>query len=269
MAAGQRGKAEELRRLHSAPELLVLVNVWDVASARVVAGAPGCRAIATASWSIAAALGFRDGEQLSREDMLAAVGRIAAAVDQPVTADLETGFGASPAEVAQTIAGAVEAGAVGCNLEDGIDDREAPLRPVAEHAERVAAARAAGERAGVPIVINARTDVYIDRVGAPEARLDMALERGRAYLEAGADCIFVPGLAELDTLERLVRDLRSVSVLAGAHGPALDDLQRIGVTRVSFGPGPMGVAMAALRDTAVKLLSGGAPPETLAWRPPA
>ena len=83
----------------------------------------------------------------------------------------------------------------------------------------MAAARAAGERAGVPIVINARTDVYIDRVGAPEARLDMALERGRAYLEAGADCIFVPGLAELDTLERLVRDLRSVSVLAGAHGP--------------------------------------------------
>ena len=127
MAAGQRGKAEELRQLHSAAELLVLVNVWDVASARVVAGAPGCRAIATASWSIAAALGFRDGEQLARDDMLAAVGRIAAAVDQPVTADLEAGFGASPAEVAQTIAAAIEAGAVGCNLEDGVEDREAPL----------------------------------------------------------------------------------------------------------------------------------------------
>src|SRR3954471_20876142 len=119
MAAGQRGKAEELGRLHSAPELLVLVNVWDVASARVVAGAPGCRAIATASWSIAAALGFRDGEQLPREDMLAAVGRIAAAVDQPVTADLETGFGASAAEVARTIAGAIEAGARGGDLPVG------------------------------------------------------------------------------------------------------------------------------------------------------
>jgi 2-methylisocitrate lyase-like PEP mutase family enzyme len=268
MAAGQGGKAEELRRLHRAPELLVLVNVWDVASARVVAGAPGCRAIATASWSIAAALGFRDGEQLPRDDMLATVGRIASAVDQPVTADLETGFGATPADVAQTIASAIEAGVVGCNLEDGVDDREAPLRPTAEHAERVTAARVAGERAGVPIVINARTDVYIERVGAPEQRFEMALDRGRAYREAGADCVFVPGLAELDTIERLVGELRSVSVLAGAHGPALDDLQRIGVARVSFGPGPMGVAMAALRDTAVKLLSGGAPPETLGWRPP-
>jgi len=129
----QRAKAEELRRLHMAPELLVLVNVWDVASARVVAGTPGCRAIATASWSIAAALGYRDGEQIPRDDMIAAVGRIAAAVDQPVTADLETGFGATPAEVAQTITAAIEAGAVGCNLEDGVDDREAPLRPAAEH----------------------------------------------------------------------------------------------------------------------------------------
>src|SRR4051812_6187970 len=219
MAAGQRGKAEELRDLHSAPDLLVLVNVWDVTSARVVAGAPGCRAIATASWSIAAALGHRDGEHLPREDMLAAVRRIAAAVDQPVTADLETGFGATPDDVAETIAGAIEAGAVGCNLEDGVDDRAAPLRPVTEHAERVAAARAAGERAGVPLVINARTDVYIDRVGAPEERFDMALERGRAYLEAGADCIFVPGLAELDTLERLVPGGRSLSGAAGARPP--------------------------------------------------
>src|SRR3954449_9600077 len=116
MPTGQRGKAEELRRLHTAPELLVLVNVWDVASARVVAGTPGCRAIATASWSIAAGLGYRDGEQIPREQMIAAVGRIASAVDQPVTADLEAGFGASAADVGETIAAAIEAGAVGCNI---------------------------------------------------------------------------------------------------------------------------------------------------------
>src|SRR3954464_562933 len=108
MPTGQRGKAEELRRLHTAPELLVLVNVWDVASARVVAGTPGCRAIATASWSIAAALGYRDGEEIPRDEMIAAVGRIAAAVDQPVTADLETGFGETAAEVSETIAAALE-----------------------------------------------------------------------------------------------------------------------------------------------------------------
>src|ERR1700750_3442294 len=110
MAAAQRAKAEELRRLHHASELLVLVNVWDVASARVVAGTPGCRAVATASWSIAAALGHRDGEQISRDDMTAAVGVISSAVAQPVTADLETGFGATAADVEQTISAALEAG---------------------------------------------------------------------------------------------------------------------------------------------------------------
>lgn len=266
MAAGQRAKAEELRRLHMAPELLVLVNVWDVASARVVASTPGCRAIATASWSIAAALGYRDHEQIPRDQMIAAVGRIAAAVDQPVTADLEAGYGASAAEVAETMTAAIEAGAVGCNLEDGVRG-DVPLRPLAEAAERVAAARDAAERADVPLVINARTDVFLARVGSLEEQEEVARERGRAYLAAGADCVFLPGLADVATIERLVAGLRRVSVLAGAHGPALDDLQRIGVARVSFGPGPMGVALAALRDAAVKLHSGGALPDRLGWRP--
>src|SRR5918995_1447379 len=134
----QREKAEELRRLHEAPEPLVLVNVWDAVSARVVAGAPGCRAIATASWSIAAAHGFPDGEAISREAMIEAVGVVARAVDLPVTADLERGFG----DARHTIESALEAGAVGCNLEDA--DGAGGLRPAEEHAEAVAAARAAG-----------------------------------------------------------------------------------------------------------------------------
>jgi 2-methylisocitrate lyase-like PEP mutase family enzyme len=266
MAGGQRAKAEELRRLHTAPELLVLVNVWDVASARVVAGTPGCRAIATASWSIAAALGYRDGEEIPREEMIAAVGRIAAAVDQPVTADLEAGFGATAADVGETMAAAIEAGVVGCNLEDGVRG-DVPLRPLGDAVERVAAARAAGERADVPLVINARTDVFLARVGSSEEQEEVALERGRAYLAAGADCVFVPGLADVETIERLVAALGRVSVLAGAHGPALGDLQRVGVARVSFGPGPMGVAMSALREAAVTLHSGGAAPESLGYRP--
>src|SRR5262245_20550177 len=137
MAAAQRAKADELRRLHMAPDLLVLVNVWDVASARVVAGTPSCRAIATASWSIAAALGYRDGEELRREDMIAAVGRIAAAVDQPVTADLEAGYGDTAAEVGETMAAAIAAGAVGCNLEDGVGG-DVPLRPLGDAVARVA-----------------------------------------------------------------------------------------------------------------------------------
>jgi 2-methylisocitrate lyase-like PEP mutase family enzyme len=258
-------KAEALRRAHAAPELLVLVNAWDAVSARTVAAVPGCAAIATASWSIAAAHGHPDGERLPRELMLAAVAEIAAAVELPVTADLEAGYGIDAAAVGQTLAAAIAAGAVGCNLEDGLAERR--LRPAAEHAERVAAARAAGEEAGVPLVINARTDVYLRGAAPPEERLGVALERGRAYLAAGADCVFVPGLRDPAALERLVAELGCVSVLATADGPPLAELQRIGVARVSFGPGTLGVAMAALRDAAGALLAQGPLPGGLAFRP--
>jgi 2-methylisocitrate lyase-like PEP mutase family enzyme len=262
-----REKAEELRRLHEAPELLVLVNVWDAASARTVAAAPGCRALASASWSVAAVHGMPDGEALSRDQMLAAVRTIAAAVDVPVSADLETGYGATAAEVGQTIAGAIDAGAVGCNLEDGTDDAGAPLRPAAEHAERVAAAREAGERAGVPLVINAHTDVFLAEVGEPAERLAATVERGRAYREAGADCIFVPGLADAATIERLVAEMGApVSLLAGPASPPLGELERLGVARVSLGPGSLGVAMAALHDTAASLFALGELPPSLGFR---
>jgi 2-methylisocitrate lyase-like PEP mutase family enzyme len=263
----QRARAGELRRLHAAPELLVLVNVWDAASARTVAAAPGCRALATASWSIAAAHGVADGE-LPRDDMLAAVRRIAAAVDLPVSADLEDGYGADPVAVGATIAAAIAAGAVGCNLEDGTGDPGAPLRPAAEHAARVAVARTEGERAGVPLVINARTDVFLAAAGPPEARLELALERGRAYRAAGADCIFVPGVADAPTIARLVEEMGApVSVLATPKSPPLAELERLGVARVSFGPGPLGVAMAALQRAAAELLAHGDLPADLAFRP--
>src|SRR3954452_3755378 len=169
-----RERAEELRRLHEAAELLVLPNVWDAASARTVAALPTCRALATPSAGIAAAHGMLDGE-MGVEAMSAAVGRIAAAVELPVSADLEDGYG----DAGATVAAAIEAGAVGCNLEDRCGDP-------AEHAERVAAARAAGEAAGVPVVINARTDVFVRGGGD----VDDAIARGCAYLEAGADCVF-------------------------------------------------------------------------------
>ncbi|HWK25544.1 MAG TPA: isocitrate lyase/phosphoenolpyruvate mutase family protein [Solirubrobacter sp.] len=261
--SSQREKAEELRRLHGAPEPLVLVNVWDAASARVVAAAPGARAIATASWAIAAAHGLPDGEALSREAMIAAVGVIARAVELPVTADLERGYG----DARLTVEAAIDAGAVGCNLEDS--DGAGGLWPAEEHAAVVAAARAAGEATGVPVVINARTDVYLapDAVPADE-RLAAAIERGEAYLEAGADCIFVPGVRDLPTLETLARELGGrVSVLCGAGGPTLADLAQAGVARVSYGPGPLGVALAALSRAAADLHAGGDPPADLAFRP--
>jgi 2-methylisocitrate lyase-like PEP mutase family enzyme len=264
----QSEKAEELRRLHLEPELLVLVNVWDAASARTVAALPGCRALATASWSIAAAHGVDDGERLPRAEMLTWIERIAHAVDVPVTADLEAGYGASAAEVADTVAGAIAAGAVGCNLEDGTPDGPEPLRAAAEHAGRVAAARAAGERAGVPLVINARTDVFLAQVGAGAERVDLALDRGRAYVEAGADCVFVPGARDPDDLRRLVTEMGApVSVLGFPGGPPPAELERLGVARMSLGPGSMGVAMAALRDAANGILARGELPPELAFRP--
>lgn len=262
-----REKADTLRRLHEAPELLVLVNVWDAISARAVAAVPECTALATASWSIAAAHGVPDGEQLPRAAMLAAVAAIAGAVDVPVTADLEAGYGEDAAAVGETITGAIQAGAVGCNLEDGTGDEASPLRPVAEHASRVEAARGAGERSGVPLVINARTDVFLARVGWAGERVGLAVERGRAYREAGADCIFVPGALDADTISRLVADMGApVSVLAMPGGPSLDELAQLGVARVTFGPGTQGVAMAALQQAAGVLLGRGPLPAELEWR---
>src|SRR4051812_31982782 len=214
--SSQREKAEELRRLREAPEPLVLVNAWDAVSARVVAAAPGARAIATASWSIAAARGYPDGEAMAREEMIAGVGVVARAVELPVTADLERGYG----DARLTVECALDAGAVGCNLEDS--DGTGGLWPAEEHAAVVAAARAAGDAAGIPVVINARTDVYLRDVIPAQERVTAALERGAAYLEAGADCIFVPGLRDLGTLETLVNEMGGpISVLAGAGGPTL------------------------------------------------
>ncbi len=255
----QREKAEALRALHRPGDPIVLVNAWDAASARVVASAPGCRAIATASWSIAAAQGFADGEHMPLDTMIAAVATVAGAVELPVTADLERGY----ADTGETVARAIEAGAVGCNLEDS--DADGSLRPVEEHAARVAAARANGEELDVPLVINARTDVYISDIPAEE-RLAAAFERGEAYMDAGADVIFLPGLRDLDALAQLAARM-PVSVGAGAGGPARAELAAAGVSRISYGPGPLGVAMAALRRAAETLLDGGEPPADLGFRP--
>jgi 2-methylisocitrate lyase-like PEP mutase family enzyme len=251
-------KATLLRELQRPGDPLILVNVWDAASARTVAAAEGCRAIATASWSIAAAHGYPDGEQIPLELMLAAIERIAAAVELPVTADIEGGFGDTPAAVSDTVAAVIAAGAVGVNLEDR-------LRPAAEHAAILAAVRERGEREGVPLVINGRSDEFL--IGA--RNLDEAIARGRAYLDAGADSVFIPGLVDLDDTRRLIEELGGapVNVLALPVSPPLAKLAEAGVARVSFGPGPMGVAYAALGESAATLLARGDYPSSLANRP--
>ena len=266
----RRDRAERLRALPEPGRPLVLVNAWDVASARTVAAAPGCEAVATASWAIAAAHGLPDGEILPRAHMLAAIERIASAIDLPLSADLEAGYGATATDVGETVAAALAAGVVGCNLEDGTGDAARPVRTADEHAGRVAAAVEAGARVGVPIVVNARTDVFLANVGDAAGRLPEALARGRAWVAAGAACVFVPGVRDAETIGVLTREMGGpVSVLAVPGSPSLAELARLGVARVSIGPGGMGLAMAALARGAADILAGVPWPDDLAHRPAA
>ena len=247
-------KADELLKLHQGPPILVLPNVWDVASAKLVERA-GFPAIATSSAAVANALGYPDGERISREEMLAAVGRIAAKVSVPVTADLEAGYGASLEEIARTAEGLLAAGAVGMNFEDSTDDPKNPLAGITEQSARIRALREGGERAGAHIVINARTDVYLRQVGEPGSRFEHAVRRANAYREAGADCLFIPGVHEGDTIAKLVATVNGpINILAEPAMPAIRELERLGVRRLSFGSWPMRAAMAAF-DRFVKELS--------------
>ena len=246
-------KARELLRLHRDPELLVLVNVWDVITATVVADVPGTRALATASHSIAAAHGYPDGEQIPLDLMITAVGRIAAAVDLPVTADLEAGYG----DPGTTVSRAIDVGIVGANLED-------KLKPLPDAVAAVEAAVAAGARAGMPFVLNARTDAFLKAGDKdPEAVLADAIERGRAYLDAGASTFFVPGRLDEPTVTRLVEALgaHTVNVIGVPGSLTLETLHRLGVARVSYGPWSQNVALTALATFAEEVHRGGRLPE--------
>jgi 2-methylisocitrate lyase-like PEP mutase family enzyme len=247
--------AAELRRLHDAPELLQVVNVWDVASARAVAALPETRAIATASHSIAASFGYPDGEHIPVDLMLDMVGRIAQSVDVPVSADLEAGYGA-PGE---TIRRAIGVGAVGANLEDR-------LQPLAESVAAVAAAVAAAEAENVPFALNARTDAWVLGKDRPrEVWVADAVERGRAYLDAGATCVFVPGNLGDDVIVELVEGIgeRRVSLIGAPDVPAPARLEQLGVARLSYGPHTQRVVLGALQDLASELYGGGVLPRVI------
>jgi 2-methylisocitrate lyase-like PEP mutase family enzyme len=245
-------KAQELLRLHTDPDLLVVVNVWDVISARVVAD-QGSTALATASHSIAATLGYPDGEKIPRDLMIDMVGRIAAAVEIPVTADLESGYG----DAGETIRRAIGVGVVGANLEDR-------MQPLADSVAAVRAAVAAGEAEGVPFVLNARTDAFLkagDR--DPDSVLADAIERGKAFLAEGAACVFVPGKLDEKQVTALVEGLgeRKLSTIGvpGSLPPAR--LAELGVARVSYGPFTQRATLTHLADLTTDLLGGGQLPD--------
>jgi len=243
--------------MHTAGDVLVLANVWDAASARIVEDA-GFPALATTSAGIAFAQGFPDGQKISPGEMLKAVARIAAAVGVPVTADVEAGYGSAPEDAARTARGVIEAGAVGLNFEDATGDPARPLFDLPLQLERIRAICETSRKIGVPLVLNARTDVYLAQVGDPATRYDESLRRLSAYRDAGADCVFVPGIRDTDTMRRIVGDLKCpVNILAVPGSPSISELAAMGVRRISLGSGPMRAAMGVVLRLVDELKTSG------------
>ena len=253
----QRRKAEELRALHAARQVLLLANVWDVASARIIEEG-GFPALATSSAGVAFSQGYPDGEKIPPHRMIAVIARIAAAIRVPLTADVEAGYGGRPEDAARTAGEVIEAGAVGMNLEDATGDAAHPLADLSVQLEKIRAVRQASEKAGVPLVLNARTDVYLLEVGEPGKRYDETLRRLAAFRDAGADCVFVPGLNDPPSIARLVADLKCpVNILAVPGSPSVAQLAALGVKRISLGSGPMRATLGLLRRLATELQTQG------------
>ncbi|WP_030775117.1 isocitrate lyase/PEP mutase family protein [Streptomyces sp. NRRL F-2664] len=243
-------KATAFTALHTPSAPLALANAWDVATARIVE-ASGASAVATTSAGVAWSLGSPDGDALARDRALDLIARVTAAVAVPVTADIEGGFGADPAAVGETVAGVIDAGAVGINIEDG-------TRDPAEQAERLAAARAAADSAGVPLYLNARIDTYLRGLGDPATRLDETLARAAAYLRAGACGIFVPGVLDPATITELAKGIDApLNILLGPGAPSVAALGTLGVARVSLGSWVAEAAYAVVRRAAEELATGG------------
>lgn len=227
-------KAALLRGMHVPGEPVVLPNAWDAASARIIEGA-GFPGVATSSAAISACLGWDDGEAAPVEAMLTSAGYIAHAVAVPVTVDFERGYQLSPEQLVERFVGT---GAVGLNIEDS-DPRTGTMVDIDEQAEYIRGIRTAAAATGVDLVINARTDSFLRRHGTPEQQLAFSLERGNRYLEAGADCVYPLGAAEPEIIEALTVGIDGpVNIARGPDaGPAITDLARLGVARVTFGPG--------------------------------
>ncbi|MGN7976764.1 isocitrate lyase/PEP mutase family protein [Microbacterium sp. 22195] len=244
-------KARTLTDLYLAPEILRVVNIWDVVSAKAIAALPETRALATAGHSIAASFGYSDG-QIPRELMLDMVGRIAASVDLPVSADLDDGYG----DAGETTRLAIGVGIVGANVEDR-------LKPFAESVAQVEAIVRAGEAEGVSFALNARTDAIVRGGDKPLSdKLADAVERGRAYLDVGATAVFVPGILDADATRFLVDGIGAgrVSVIGLPGALTAAEYEALGVARISYGPLPQRVALTALQDTAADLYANGAIP---------
>jgi 2-methylisocitrate lyase-like PEP mutase family enzyme len=253
----QRQLAEDFRKLHRTPPILLLPNAWDPMSARIFEAA-GFPAAATTSGGLSWALGYPDGEKAPWTEVVAATQRMVEAVRVPLTADIETGYGDTPDQVARNVADIIGTGAVGINLEDGTPLPQQPVRTIEDGAARIRAARVAADAAGVPIVINARIDLYLKHVGNETTRFTETVRRAEAYLAAGADCIFVFAVADMDLIKKLTAAIKApVNVVGRAGTPALKELQAAGVARVSIASGASLVVMSLVQRIAEELAQKG------------
>lgn len=230
----QKELAARFREMHSAAPMLVLPNVWDVASARVIE-LVGFPAIATTSAGVAMALGYRDGQRMSRDLMIDAIARITRVTTSPVTADIEAGYGATIPEVVETVKAVIATGAVGFNIEDSRPIGGVSLVDVGYQVELIAALRELATALDIPFVINARVDVYLKEIGEPESRFEQTVRRANAYLQAGANCIYPIGVLSGDTIAQLVKAIDGpINIMGGPQQPPLAELERYGVARVSL-----------------------------------
>ena len=247
----QLSKVEAFHKWHVAGKPLVLFNVWDAGSAKAVTQG-GVKAVATSSWAVADAHGFPDGEQIPRDLAMANLRRIVGVTELPVTVDIESGYGDDPETVGETIRLAIEAGSVGCNLEDSFP-ANGKLRETADQAARIRRARQTADAANLRFFINARTDIFFQRPPEQhnEAMVVEAIERARAYADAGADGIFAPGLVDLSLIARLAEaSPLPLNIMIGDATPPVAALAQHRVARVSYGPRPYLIAMKALEGAA-------------------
>jgi 2-methylisocitrate lyase-like PEP mutase family enzyme len=252
----QREKADIFRDLHVKGNPLILFNVWDAGSAKAIEEA-GAKAIATGSWSVAAANGFGDGEKLPLDFALANLERIVANVNAPVTIDFEGGYTRDNAELKENIQKVIAAGAIGINFEDRIIGGK-ELYTIEEQCTRIDAIRTASEQAAIPLFINARTDVFLQTYPAKhdEAQLDESIRRAAAYASAGASGLFAPGLRDTEFIQKLCElSPLPVNIMVLPDTPSTVELAKLGVARISYGPAPYRQVMEALKEAGRKAFS--------------
>ncbi|MHB1868510.1 MAG: isocitrate lyase/PEP mutase family protein [Nitrososphaerales archaeon] len=247
-------RAIDFRSLHHSKHILVLPNAWDVASARVFEEA-GFPAVATSSGGVAVALGYRDGQNISRREMLDAVARIARVLTVPLSADMEAGYGSTEQEIEEMTNGVISAGAVGMNIEDSTGNREKPLTDIEEQVRRLKVIRRTADSMDFPIFINARTDAFLhvsnDRIGE-------VIRRANSYKQAGADCIYTFGVLDPQSIAKLVESVdHPINIRAGRGSPTISELERLGVARASLATGPVCAALGYLKKVAMEIHDSG------------